>query len=495
MYLQSGEPGIISMIKRFFRRFKNLKLITFLTDILAFGLACVIIIFAAVSLERTELTDKKINDVKQYSEELARRIYSNAYLANSSENTGITREMSIMANKYDGRILVIDSTLKCISDTFNIETDKTFISTEVIQALKNNYSEYTDYENAKVEMYYPIDFDENDADTALNGVILFSFSIKNELDNTERLWKSLLLIAIPCFVFVFIIAVFHSRYVTKPIKKITYSLNHISAGYLEDNIEIKSFTEFEEMTEAFNNMVMRLNSIENSRQEFVSNVSHELKTPLTSIKILADSLVMQPDAAPEVYREFLGDINSEIDRENRIISDLLELVKLDRKNGEMHIAMVSMNELLEILMKRIKPIAQARNVELIYESYRKVDAEVDEVKMMLAISNLVENAVKYNKDAGRVKVTLDSDHKFFTVIVADTGIGIPESSIGLIFDRFYRVDKMRARKTGGTGLGLSITRSVILMHNGNIKVESTEGEGTTFTVRVPLSFVEKNTEG
>jgi signal transduction histidine kinase len=201
---------------------------------------------------------------------------------------------------------------------------------------------------------------------------------------------------------------------------------------------------------------------------------------------------MQPDAPPEVYREFLGDINSEIDRENKIITDLLELVKLDRNNGELHIAMVSVNELLEILMKRIKPIAQTRNVELIYESYRKVDAEIDEVKVMLALSNLVENAVKYNTTGGWVKVTLDSDHKYFTVTVADSGIGIPEESLGMIFERFYRVDKMRARKTGGTGLGLSITKSVIMMHNGTINVESTEGEGTTFIVKIPLTFIENN---
>ena len=110
--------------------------------------------------------------------------------------------------------------------------------------------------------------------------------------------------------------------------------------------------------------------------------------------------------------------------------------------------------------------------------------------MMLAISNLIENAVKYNKEGGWVKVTLDSDHKYFTVNVSDNGIGIPEESQKFIFDRFYRVDKMRARKTGGTGLGLSITKSVILMHNGQLKVDSKEGEGTTFTVKVPLSFVD-----
>ena len=330
--------------------------------------------------------------------------------------------------------------------------------------------------------------------TCLPFAVIFSFSLAKEYTSADTLGKNLLLIVIPCAVLIFLLASMHSRYVTKPLKSMTKSLNHISEGYFDERIVIKSFKEFEDMSDAVNNMLSKLNSMENSRQEFVSNVSHELKTPLTSIKILADSLVQQPDAPASVYQEFLGDINAEIDRENRIITDLLELVKLDRKNGDMHIAMVSVNELLEILMKRLKPIAQKHNVDLIYESYRKIDAEVDEVKLSLAISNLVENAIKYNKDGGWVKVTLDSDHRSFVVTVSDSGIGIPEDSLKLRFDRFYRVDKMRARKTGGTGLGLSITRSVVLMHNGQLRVESKEGEGTTFTVKIPMSFVNTRIE-
>jgi len=480
------------MIKKILSPFKSLRFITILTDIFLFLAACCLLIPAAVSIVRTNLTESKMREVRQYCDELSRKIYSSAYLANSGENRSITSEMSIIADKYDGRIIVIDSSLKCVSDTYGIENDKTFIATEAIKVLESSVSYSETAENGNVYLFYPIDADKTDTGDKVSGVIFFSFSTANEVSEADTLGKSLLLIVIPTFVFVFAIAVFHGRYIIKPMKQITTSLNHITDGYAEDKIVINNFNEYEEMTDAFNNMLSRLNSLENSRQEFVSNVSHELKTPLTSIKILADSLVSQPDAPPEVYREFLGDINSEIDRENRIITDLLELVKLDRQNGEMHIAMVSINELLEILMKRLKPIAQEKNVELIYESYRKVEAEVDEVKLMLGISNLVENAIKYNKDAGWVRVTLDCDHKYFTITVSDSGIGIPKESLGLIFDRFYRVDKMRARKTGGTGLGLSITRSVVLMHNGQIRVESNEGEGTVFTVRIPQSFVEKS---
>ena len=155
----------------------------------------------------------------------------------------------------------------------------------------------------------------------------------------------------------------------------------------------------------------------------------------------------------------------------------------------MNITVVSINELLELILKRLRPIAAKRNIELVLESFRSVTAEVDEVKLTLALSNLIENAIKYNKDDGWVKVTLNADHKFFYVKVADSGIGIPKEEEEKVFDRFYRVDKARSRETGGTGLGLSITKNVILMHNGQIKLYSKENEGTTFTVRIPLTYI------
>ncbi len=155
----------------------------------------------------------------------------------------------------------------------------------------------------------------------------------------------------------------------------------------------------------------------------------------------------------------------------------------------MKVSPISINQLMEMILKRLRPIAGKRNVELIYESIREVSADVDEVKLSLAFNNLVENAIKYNVDDGWVKVKLDADHKAFYVTVADSGIGIPEEFQRYIFERFYRVDKARSRETGGTGLGLAITKSVILMHHGTVKVESMEGEGTVFTVRIPLNYV------
>ena len=194
----------------------------------------------------------------------------------------------------------------------------------------------------------------------------------------------------------------------------------------------------------------------------------------------------------ELYREFMQDINSEIDRESTIINDLLAMSRLDRKNGDMHIALVNINEMIEMLLKRLSLLAAAANVELIFESYREVEAEVDEVKLNLSLSNIIENAVKYNKEKGSVKVFLNSDHNSFIVRVTDTGIGIPQSELDNVFDRFYRVDKMRSRETGGTGLGLAISKSIILMHHGTVRVESVEGEGSSFTVKIPLNYIPEN---
>jgi signal transduction histidine kinase len=229
--------------------------------------------------------------------------------------------------------------------------------------------------------------------------------------------------------------------------------------------------------------------LDDSRQEFVSNVSHELKTPITSMKVLADSLLAQEDVPNEVYREFMTDIGAEIDREDKIINDLLALVKMDKKASGLSITSVDVVSLTEVVLKRMRPIARKHNIDLTLESNRAITAEIDEVKISLVIMNLVENAIKYNKENGTVKVELDADHQYFSIKVIDTGIGIPEDSLDHIYERFYRVDKSRSREIGGTGLGLAIARNAVLMHRGSIDVQSTLGEGTTFTVRIPLICV------
>lgn len=290
-------------------------------------------------------------------------------------------------------------------------------------------------------------------------------------------------------VVVFGMAYFLSRKLLKPFERITESINEVKNGFTDEEIDVRDYTETERIGDAFNQMLGRMKVLDDSRQEFVSNVSHELKTPLASMKVLADSLLAQEDVPAELYREFMTDIATEIDRENKIITDLLSLVKMTRTSEDMNVETMDINSILELLLKRLGPIAARAGVKIIFESRRPVSAEVDEVKLTLALSNLVENAIKYNIEDGWVKVVLDADHQYFTVEVSDSGIGIPQESIEHIYERFYRVDKSHSKEIGGTGLGLAITRSAVLMHRGSINVSSVEGVGTVFTVKIPLTYI------
>ena len=282
-----------------------------------------------------------------------------------------------------------------------------------------------------------------------------------------------------------------STVLVKPFARVTKSIEDLTDGYQNEEISVPDYTETALITDAFNKMLSRMKTLDESRNEFVSNVSHELKTPLTSMKVLADSINSMPDAPKELYQEFMEDITNEIERETKIINDLLSLVKMDKSAAGLNVSSVNINELLEQILKRLQPIADKQKVELVLESFRPVTAEVDEVKITLAITNLVENAIKYNRNDGEgwVHVSLNADHQYFYLKVEDSGIGIPEESLDHIYERFYRVDKSHSREIGGTGLGLAITRNSILMHRGAIKVYSVIGEGTTFDVRIPLNYI------
>ena len=158
---------------------------------------------------------------------------------------------------------------------------------------------------------------------------------------------------------------------------------------------------------------------------------------------------------------------------------------MDKSEAELNISQSNIYTLVEQILKRLRPIANKQKVELIFESIREVTADVDEMKLSLAITNLVENAIKYNKEDGWVRVTLDADHKFFYIKVSDSGIGIPEEAQDRIFERFYRVDKSRSKATGGTGLGLAIVKHIALLHDAKIDLQSQVGTGTTIRVTFP----------
>ncbi|MCR4720391.1 MAG: ATP-binding protein [Lachnospiraceae bacterium] len=475
----------VGKVRRFFGSF---RLRLFITILLTGVISLSAMYITAQYVCKNTLIEKRVDTAYAHLNKMCVKIVNNMYMVNPQNAPQIASELSIAATLFDGRIIVTDKGLKIIYDSFSAEEGKTMVSSEAIKAIRGGSNRFLSVEKEYAELTMPlIDHESTDGEPYV-GVLFARISLEDETVLIADMEKFLLVTVILLSIVLLVICFLSSTEFAKPFKRIEESISHVADGYIDDMVRIGGYSEVKELTESFNDMLRRIEQLEASRQEFVSNVSHELKTPITSIKVLADSLITQPDSPPEVYREFLRDINEEIDRENKIITDLLELVKLDRKEGNMHLATVNINVMLEKIMKRLTPIASSLTVEIVFESYREVSAMVDEVKMSLALTNLIENSIKYNKENGRVKVSLNSDGKYFSVTIADTGIGIPADSIDRIFERFYRVDKARTRESGGTGLGLAIARSVILMHNGAIKVESVEGEGTTFVVSIPISF-------
>lgn len=430
-------------------------------------------------------------EIQSQCNSISNQLISYNYLYDQSvERMNI--ELSQLSNIYGGRIIVVDSSLRIVKDTYSLDEGKTLLSSPVIQCFRENTTVNYQKDSNYVELAIPLVDNLKDGSHQVEGVMLVSVSIDYINSMREELSTRLELIVLFITIVTVSIAVLFSHSVVNPFIKMTNSIAEWGEEVDEEAIS-KTMTEFSEthlIAKSFSSLLSKMKSVDKGRQEFVSNVSHELKTPLTSMKVMADSLISMGDVPAEMYREFMTDMSEEIDRENKIINDLLSLVKMDKTEAKPQIASQSVNQVIETILKRLRPIAKKQNIELVFESFREVTADIDEVKFTLAISNLVENAIKYNKENGWVHVSLNADHKDMYITVEDSGIGIPNDCINDIFERFYRVDKSHSREIGGTGLGLAITKNAILMHHGTVKVNSKLGEGTTFTVRIPLNYIE-----
>ena len=477
--------------------FRSLKFRIFLI-ILAVGfIPSVILHYGILQNYEERAISVKTSEVQTQFKILANHLITYDYLTAPTSEV-INAELDQLSTLYDGRVLIVDQNFNIIKDTYGISEGKIMISEEVIRAFKGESVVSYDDQNLYLEMVTPIEDivaknsgDDSKASPSIKGVLVTSVATDSIQQTTEILSEKASLLQVIMSIALIGIAWGLSYVLVRPFQKVTAAISEVKEGFYTERVVVMDYLETEQIIEAFNELLNKMKILDDSRQEFVSNVSHEFKTPITSMKVLADSLIAQEDVPVELYKEFMVDIADEIERENKIINDLLSLVKLDKTAADLNIESIDVNSLLELILKRLRPIAKQRDIDVIFESAREVVAEVDEVKLTLAISNLVENAIKYNNDHGYVKLSLDADHQFFTITVEDNGLGIPQESVEHIFERFYRVDKSHSREIGGTGLGLAITRNAILMHRGSIKVESEEGVGTTFIVKVPVTYIVK----
>lgn len=427
--------------------------------------------------------DETVTQVKWQSNILASDILAMDFFKNPDSDAADV-EIQQMAYAYSARILIINSDYIIVKDNYIFDEGKTIITEDVINAFKGKSHSHINYKSSSAVITTPIIDDTG----KISGVIKVSLSGYATIQTINYMKRISIAVMIALLLVFSGILVFVIYKLTSPAKDMKEAILSLSDGDKNARIKKQTIKEYKDIGDAVNVLLDRLESIDGSRDEFVLNVSHELKTPMTSMKVLADSLLATENAPIEMYKDFMQDIAEEIDRENEIIGDLLNLVRTDGERAVLNIETVDVNELMEVVLKRLKPIALKNNIEIIFESMRPVTASIDRVKFIIVLTNIIENAIKYNHPEGWVKITLNADHKFFYVDVSDSGIGIPEECKDQVFERFYRVDKARSRETGGTGLGLAITKNIVLLHKGTIKFYSKENEGTTFNIRIPLNY-------
>ena len=318
------------------------------------------------------------------------------------------------------------------------------------------------------------------------GALVMITSVQDTFDSLTSMQDRMLAIFGIALAVVLAMAGVIARIVTRPVAELSAGIERMSKGDYSHRVHVPGKGEMAQLAAAFNQMSEQVHNLDEARNQFVSNASHELKTPLATIKILVESMIYQDDMPPELRREFLTDIDREIDRLSSVVGDLLTLVHIDSHKLRLRREMMVFSETVRESVKRLQPLAQKRGQEISVEIADQCEMFADPGKLAQVCYNIIENAIKYTPDGGKIAVSLRRMGRDAVLDISDTGVGIPEEDLPHVFDRFYRVDKARSRETGGTGLGLSIVQQIVRLHAGSVTVQSKRGEGTTFTVQLPV---------
>ena len=309
-----------------------------------------------------------------------------------------------------------------------------------------------------------------------------------------NLQHNLRIISLVIAVVTLLMSTIFSQVLTNRMGALLRAIRIVGEGEYGHRLQSEGHDELAQLAEEFNHLTDRLQTTEEVRRRFVSDASHELKTPLASIRLLSDSILQNQDMDQDMVREFVTDIGDEAERLTRITEHLLALSRLDSlPTGETEL--VDLPGVVERVLTMLSPLANAQRISI--ETNLKpgcvVRATRDELHQICF--NLVENAIKYNVPDGHITIRIYPDHDQVILEVADTGLGIPEKDMPKIFNRFYRVDKARSRAAGGTGLGLSIVRDSVRRHSGWVTVRANQPEGSVFTVGFPLCRPDEEEEG
>lgn len=404
--------------------------------------------------------------------------YSNAY---------ISLKLPQLQLEKNTRAIAVDTDSRVIYDSYYLtsQTGKYFINPSIIDALSPNGKSASQSYREDGDWYISATVPVVKNSQTIGAIyLLVSGDATEEIIIDVRNYTALLGVLIIVFVGIFSLSM--AKILTLPIEQFTGFINSMPHDKLQKT-EIKTKDEIGQLAIAFNSLIDRIDEMEEKRKAFVSDASHELKTPLSIIKLLSDSLIQTDNPDPEFVKEFLNDMNKEVERLTRIIERLLDMTQLDSSGSNVLFVHTDLKEVLDEIYKKLIPLAENKNIALsLNMATEDVLYPIERDSFTEAIYNITDNSIKYTESGGSVSIDMTYDTENVYITVRDTGIGIPREEQQKIFDRFYRVDKARARDTGGTGLGLAIALDAIKLHGGNIEVQSEVEFGSAFTIVLPL---------
>ncbi|WP_430883064.1 sensor histidine kinase [Fusibacter sp. JL216-2] len=441
--------------------------------------------FINETLKVNAVRDMKINLLTQgniIADEVAPDFYRLGISSTRSYVESVIKKYSL---DLDARILILNEHGRVQLDSYDKMVGRNFKHLlEVSTALQGMTAAelYKTQELGNI-MYVTVPITERHD---IIGSVLISASAEHIFTNIKTVIQKILVLSLLGILITGIVSFIFADIFSAPIERMTEVVRAITRGQHDRRVYVRGNDELANLGNAFNLMLTRLEQVDERRKQFVSNASHELRTPMASIKIISETLLSQEAWDESVYREFLGDIDQEVTRLNKIIDSLLYLVDIEKKELQLEYQITYMNYLVENVVKQLKPLADKKNIRVHFDDFEKIQIEIDKGKIQQCIINILGNAIKYTPDGGQVDVDLYRVKENVIVRITDTGIGIPEEDLPHIFERFHRVDKAQARNTGGTGLGLAIAQQIVNLHQGQIYAESEMGVGTKMYIVLPF---------
>lgn len=388
------------------------------------------------------------------------------------------------------RIVILDKDARVLADSFHTLENETVHNDEIRGAfnLEEKIGYYKEEDKNILQIAVPVSIIVENQRQAI-GAVLVSVNIDDAVKHIADFRIKLISISMGAAAVGIIVAAMVSNKISGPIVKLSEAARQIEQGKFGYTVNIKGRDEIGKLAENFNLMSSELYRIDKGRSQFIGDVSHELKTPLASVKALIDSLIYGEDDI-KTYKEYLADIDSEVDRLTNLIQKLLNLTKIGEQR--LHLTEVFLKELIEDSVKVIKPLAQSSNVQIGMDIQNNPTISCDPERIMEVLINLMDNSLKYidlSKTDRYINITGQNTVNHYLLSVEDNGIGIKEKDLESIFEKFYRSDLSRSRDTGGAGIGLSIVYNILEAHNWQIEVKSESGKGTTFKIKIPNKFL------